>query len=63
MESHLHWRTWLLEQASAIALPVGEEQMAGVAMNLAIAARAAKLVEAVPLAPADEPAPVFVPSR
>ena len=49
--------------AAALGLTLTPEQLPGVTMNLAIAARAAKLVEAVPLAPADEPAPVFVPSR
>ena len=49
--------------AAALGLSLTPEQMPGVAMNLAVAARAAKLVEAVPLAPADEPAPVFVPAR
>ena len=49
--------------AAALGLTLTPEQLPGVVMNLAIAARAAKLVEAAPLAPADEPAPVFVPSR
>ena len=40
--------------ADAIGLTLTPEQVAGVVMNLAVAARAAKLVEAVPLVPADE---------
>ena len=49
--------------AAALGLTLTPEQLPGVVMNLAVAARAARLVEAVPLLPADEPAPVFVPLR
>lgn len=49
--------------AATLGLSLLPEQVPGVVMNFAVAARAARLVEGVALTPADEPAPVFVPSR
>ena len=49
--------------AAAVSLPLDPAHLPGVAMNLGLAARMAALVEAVPLTPADEAAPVFDPGR
>lgn len=49
--------------ASLIGLPLEERHMAGIALNLRLAARMAAMVEAMPLTPADEAAPVFVAGR
>jgi hypothetical protein len=49
--------------AAAMGLPLLPEHRPGVAANLALAARLAALVEAVPLDPAEEAAPVFVAGR
>lgn len=46
--------------AALVGLPLDARHLPGVAQNLRIAARMAALVESMPLAPADEPAPVFV---
>lgn len=45
--------------ARLIGLPLDPAHLPGVAANLRLAAAMAKLVESLPLAPADEPAPVF----
>lgn len=49
--------------AAALGLPIDPAHLPGVVMNLRLAARMAALVESMPLTPADEPAPVFVPGR
>ena len=49
--------------AAAVGLPLDARHLPGVAANLKLAARMATLVEALPLGPADEPAPVFVAGR
>ncbi|PZW50327.1 uncharacterized protein DUF4089 [Humitalea rosea] len=48
--------------AALIGLPLAPAHLPGVAANLAVAARMAAIVMAVPLTPADEAAPVFVPA-
>ena len=47
--------------AAALGLPLAPEHRPGVLHYFALAAQMAALVEAVPLAPADEPAVHFVP--
>ena len=49
--------------AAALGLAIDPAHMPGVVMNLRLAARMAAMVESMPLTPADEPAPVFVPGR
>lgn len=49
--------------AAALGLAIDPAHLPGVVMNLRLAARMAALVESMPLTPADEPAPVFVPGR
>jgi hypothetical protein len=49
--------------AAAIGLPLHEAHLPGIAMNLALAARMAAVVEGLPLGPEDEAAPVFVAGR
>jgi hypothetical protein len=49
--------------AAAIGLPLQPEHLPGVAANLALAARLAAMLEAAPLGPAEEAAPVFVAGR
>lgn len=49
--------------AAAVGLPLDPRHLPGVALNLRLAARMAAAVEAVPLGPADEAAPVFVAGR
>jgi hypothetical protein len=49
--------------AAVIGLPLDARHLPGVVQNLRIAARMAAVVEAVPLGPADEAAPVFSPGR
>ncbi len=51
------------EAARLIGLPLDPRHLPGIVMNLRLAARMAALVEAMPLTPADEPAPVFVAGR
>lgn len=51
------------QAALAVGLPLQPHHMPGVTMNLALAARMAALVNQMPLAPADEAAPVFNPAR
>ena len=51
------------EAAALIGLPLDARHLPGVAANLRLAARMAAVVEGLPLAPADEPAPVFVAGR
>jgi hypothetical protein len=46
-----------------VGLPLDPAHLPGVAMNLALAARMAALVEKAPLGPAEEAAPVFVAGR
>ncbi|MBY0339361.1 MAG: DUF4089 domain-containing protein [Acetobacteraceae bacterium] len=46
--------------AAAIGLPLRDQHLPGVALNLSLAARMAQIVEALPLTPADEAAPAFV---
>jgi hypothetical protein len=48
------------QAAALVGLTLDPAHLPGVAMNIALAARMAALVEARPLAKADEPAPVFV---
>lgn len=48
---------------AAIGLPLDPRHLPGVVANLRLAARMAVLVEALPLGPADEAAPVFVAGR
>ena len=53
-----------VEQASRlVGLEVAEAFRPGVAANIALIARMADLVMGLPLATADEPAPVFVPAE
>ena len=53
-----------LEQASAlVGVAVPSDYRQGVARNLALIAQMADLVMGFPLAPTDEPAPVFVPAE
>lgn len=49
--------------AAALGLPLREEHLPGVARNIGLAARMAAVVEAMPLGPEDEAAPVFVAGR
>ncbi len=49
--------------APALGLPLDPRHMPGIVANLQLAARMAALVEALPLSPADEAAPVFVAGR
>ena len=49
--------------AATLGLELGPGHLPGVERNLGLAARMAALIEAVPLTPADEPAPVFRPGR
>lgn len=49
--------------AAVIGLLLDARHLPGVVQNLRIAARMAAVVEAVPLGPADEAAPVFSPGR
>ena len=49
--------------AAAIRLPLDPRHLPGVAMNLALAARMAAVIEGVRLSPAEEMAPVFVAGR
>jgi len=49
--------------AALIGLPLSPAHLPGVAANLGVAAQMAAIVMAVPLTPADEAAPVFVPAR
>jgi len=49
--------------AAAVGLPLDARHLPGVAFNLALAARMAAMIEAMPLGPADEAAPVFVAGR
>ncbi len=49
--------------AAAIGLPVDPRHLPGVVQNLRLASRMAAMVEAMPLTPADEAAPVFVAGR
>lgn len=51
------------QAAAAVGLDIAPEHRRGVVMNLALAARMAALVEAMPVTPADEAAPVFVAGR
>lgn len=51
------------QAAAAVGLVIAPAHRPGVVMNLALAARMAALVEAMPLAPQDEAAPVFVARR
>jgi hypothetical protein len=52
---------YVKQAAALIALPIAPGHLPGVAADLRVAARMAALVESWTLAPADEPAPVFVP--
>ena len=53
-----------LEQASPlVGIPIDAAYREGVVRNLALIARMAELVMSFPLAPTDEPAPVFVPAE
>ncbi len=52
--------TYAKQAAALIGLPLDPRHLPGVVQNLRVAARAAALVQSVPLAPTDEPAPVFV---
>jgi hypothetical protein len=49
--------------AAAVGLPLRDEHLPGVAMNLGLAARMAAVVEGTKLEPEDEAAPVFVAGR
>ena len=49
--------------AAALQLPIAPEHRPGVLRYFALAASFAEQVEAVPLAPHDEPAVSFVPGR
>ena len=49
--------------AAALGLPLDPRHLPGIAMNLALAARMAAVVEDMPLGPEDEAAPVFVAAR
>jgi len=51
------------QAALAVGLALRPHHMAGVTLNLALAARMAAVVNQMPLAPADEAAPVFIPAR
>jgi len=55
--------TYAKAAAAVVGLPLDPRHLPGVAANLALAARMAKLVEAMPIGPADEAAPVFVAGR
>ncbi len=53
-----------VEQASQlIGLPIDAVYRPGVVQNLALISRMAALVVGLPLTPADEPAPVYVPAE
>ena len=49
--------------AAMIRLPLAPAHLPGIIANLALAARMAAFVEAMPITPADEAAPVFVAAR
>jgi hypothetical protein len=51
------------QAAAMIALKLQDRHLPGITMNLTLAARMAAIVEAMPLTPADEAAPVFVAGR
>lgn len=51
------------QAAAALGLEIAPAHRPGVVMNLALAARMAALVEGMPVALQDEPAPVFVARR
>ncbi len=48
------------EAAALLGLALDPGHLPGVTANLRLAYRMARLVEGLPLTPADEPAPVFV---
>jgi hypothetical protein len=48
------------QAAALIGLPIDARHLPGVVQNLRVAARAAAVLQSVPLTPTDEPAPVFV---
>jgi hypothetical protein len=52
--------TYARQAAALIGLPLDARHLPGVVQNLRVAARAAAVVQSVPLTPTDEPAPVFV---
>jgi hypothetical protein len=51
------------EAAALLGLPLDARHLPGIAANLRLAARMAATVEALPLKPNDEPAPVYVAGR
>lgn len=54
---------YALAAAALVRLPLDPRHLPGVVMNLRLAARMAGIVEGLPLSPAEEAAPVFVPAR
>jgi hypothetical protein len=52
--------TYAKQAAALIGLPLQDRHVPDVVHNLRVAARAAAVVDSVPLTPTDEPAPVFV---
>lgn len=63
MSSEFDAEAYAKAAAAAVGLPLDARHLPGVATNLKLAARMAALVEALPLGPADEQAPVFVAGR
>lgn len=49
----------ILALARLLGLPLDPQHLPGVAANLRLAGGMARLLESLPLAPSDEPAPVF----
>jgi len=63
MSSEFDAEAYAKQAAAAVGLPINPRHLPGIAMNLKIAARMAAIVEAMPIGPADEAAPVFVAGR
>lgn len=63
MSTEFDAETYAKAAAAAVGLPLDPRHLPGVAANLRLAARMAAMVEAMPLSPADEAAPVFVAGR
>ncbi len=55
-------QAYAIQAAALIGLPLAPAHLPGVAANVALAARMAAMVFAVPLTPADEAAPVYTPA-
>ncbi|WP_207538447.1 DUF4089 domain-containing protein [Sabulicella rubraurantiaca] len=63
MEHEFDAEAYAKAAAAAAGLPLDPRHLPGVALNLRLAARMAEIVEAMPITPADEAAPVYVVAR